>query len=70
MSRLRQRLKKLEAHTADADETVFICTGVPRHDKVGHLKVAITPYGWIAKKSQEADAQFKARVQGSKSCGR
>lgn len=63
MTRLRQRLTKLETHRQSSDEITFISTGVPAHDKVGILDVAITPQGWVTKAPNETDAQFRARVQ-------
>jgi hypothetical protein len=70
MTRLRQRLKKLEARRPEDDGVIFISTGVPRGDKVGDLDVAITPQGWVTKTPYETDAQFRDRVTGGTPCGR
>lgn len=69
MSRLRQRLKKLETCRSGTDDIAFIRTGVPRHDRVVDLAAAMTAQGWITKIPYETDEEFKARVQQGQSCG-
>lgn len=63
MTRLYQRLTRLEKHRPASGDVTLISTGVPRHDKVGDLDVAVTPRGWVPKTANETDAQFSARVQ-------
>jgi len=70
MTRLRQRLKKLEARRPEGDHVVFISTGVPRGDTVGGAAVAITPQGTTVRNVNETNAQFRDRVTGGKPCAR
>ena len=70
MTRLRQRLGKLEGRRPAPGAVTFICTGVPRPDKIGDLDVAITSQGWVTKAVGETDEQFMARVSRGWPCAR
>ena len=70
MIKLRQRLRKLERHRPALGDVTFICTGVPRPDKIGTLDVAITSQGWVTKAVRETDEQFRTRVSRGRPCAR
>jgi hypothetical protein len=59
---IKRRIERLEREGPVQGEVVFISTGVPRHDKMGRLDVAITPQGWLAKRPYESDENFESRA--------
>lgn len=71
MTRLRQRLRRLEARKPKCGNVIFISTGVPRGgEHVGDISLAFTSHGSVYKTPYETDEEFIARVTGGTRCGR